>query len=67
MSSVSHPHIVRLSYFGLEGLIPCHVRGLDILSTTTGYYDRVDLCLCELLLDAVCDVAFKSPKPTSDE
>ena len=38
-------------------------QGLDILSTTTGYYDRVDLCL----LDAVCDVAFKSPKPTSDE
>ena len=42
-------------------------QGLDILSTTTGYYDRVDLCLCEFLLDAVCDVAFKSPKPTSDE
>ena len=32
-----------------------------------GYYDRVDLCLCEFLLDAVCDMAFKSPKPTSDE
>ena len=67
MRSVSHPRIVLLSYFGLEGLIPCHVRGLDILSTTTGYYDRIDLCLCEFFLDAVCDVAFKSPKPTSDE
>ena len=61
MSSISNPRIVLLSYyyFGLEGLIPCHVRGLDILSTTTGYYDRVDLCMCEFLLDAVCDVAFK--------
>ena len=51
----------------LEGLIACYSRDLDILSTTTGYYGRVNLCLCEFLLDVVCDVAFKSPKPTSNE
>ena len=52
MSSVSHPRIVLLSYFGLEGIILCHFRGLDIQPPGTDY-DRVDLCMCEFLLDAV--------------
>ena len=28
----SHPRIILLSHFGLKGLVPCYVRGLDILS-----------------------------------
>ena len=30
--SAPHPRIILLNHFGLEGLVPCHVRGLDILS-----------------------------------
>ena len=30
--SVQPSTLILLSYFGLKGLVPCHVRGLDILS-----------------------------------
>ena len=59
MSSLSHSRIILLSYFGLKELVPCNVRGLDILSTPSGYYHRIDLWLCEFLLDVGCDVAFE--------
>lgn len=63
------PSAIHTLYFSvtlaLKGLFHATSGAWIYLVQPSG--TRVDLCICEFLLDAVCDVAFKSPKPTSNE